>query len=143
MVYKIFIHINVFIDFFDVSRKGHTIARQIFATIEEANTKGFISESIINTSEYILTKRINMNVFRQMIIDLMDVVTILPCSNAIISQAYRNGKNDLEDAVLYEIALEHNVDYFITSNITDFKKIQRKNLPAITAQSFLEIQYPK
>ena len=139
MAYKIFIDANIFIDFFDVSRKGYAEARQLFEAIEEGNAKAFISESVINISEYILTKRININVFKQMIIDLMKIITILPCSNAIVLQAYRNAKNDLEDAVLYQIALENKMDFFITNNLKDFKKIQHPSLQIVSAKQLLEL----
>jgi predicted nucleic acid-binding protein len=57
-------------------------------------------------------------------------------------QAFKNGLltdfNDLEDAVQYYTALQiKGIDYFITSNIKDFKKATPK-LPVLTPTQFLK-----
>jgi hypothetical protein len=46
---------------------------------------------------------------------------------------------DFEDGLLYEIALHHQLDYFITSNTKDFKRIQNSMLPVINAKAFNKI----
>ena len=60
-------------------------------------------------------------------------------SNLIVQNAYKNAKNDLEDAVLYQIALEHKMDYFISSDVKDFKKIAKNSLPIVSAKKMLGI----
>ncbi len=41
---------------------------------------------------------------------------------------------DFEDALLYQVALHHQMDYFVTSNVKDFRKIQQQVLPVIRAR---------
>lgn len=137
MAYKVFIDVNIFLDLFDISRIGHLDAKKLFGAIEEGNAKGYISESIVNTTSYLVRKLMDKKIFKQMVIDLMELITILPCSNTIIKQAYRNAKNDLEDAVLYELALINGLEYFITSNIKDLKKLEQKSLSVMTTHDFL------
>jgi hypothetical protein len=50
-------------------------------------------------------------------------------------------KNPLyfEGGLLYEIALHDELDYFITSNTKDFKRIQNSMLPVINAKAFNKI----
>jgi predicted nucleic acid-binding protein len=139
MTIKVFLDTNILLDFFDISRKEHAAAINIFQAIENGEINGFISESVINTTSYFARKWMDNDTFKQVIIDLLKFFTVLPCSNSIVKQAYRNAKNDLEDAVLYELALENGLGYFITSNLKDLKKIEQVSLKVMTTQSFLTI----
>ena len=46
---------------------------------------------------------------------------------------------DFADALLYEIALHHHLDYFLPSNKKDFKTIQNSMLPVMNAKEFNKI----
>lgn len=138
MAIKVFLDTNIFLDFLDVSRDGHFQAIEIFKAIEVGKIKGYLSESVINTASYLVRKWMDKNIFKEIVIDLMQIITILPCSNSIIEQGYRNAKNDLEDAVLYQIAAIAKLEYFITLNIKDLKKLEHHSLPVITSQKLLD-----
>lgn len=45
---------------------------------------------------------------------------------------------DLEDAILYQIALENNCRYFKTTNIEDFASISQPKLTVVSPEEFLE-----
>ena len=74
-----------------------------------------------------------------MINELIDLVAVLPCSNQIIHNAYKRAQNDLEDAVLYQLALEHNLDYFVTTDLKDYKRIASPTLPVITSAELIRL----
>jgi predicted nucleic acid-binding protein len=44
---------------------------------------------------------------------------------------------DIEDAILYQIALENNCRYFITSNLEDFISIAHPSLKVMSPDEFL------
>jgi predicted nucleic acid-binding protein len=54
MVYKVFLDTNIIIDFFQKSRDLHHEAKQIFFDIADGKISGYFSESVINTTAYIL-----------------------------------------------------------------------------------------
>lgn len=137
MAYKIFLDINIVIDFFVGSRAGHDDSVLIMDMIEEEVHYGYISETVVNTTNYLVRKSVHAEKFRLIMDEFATLTTVLPCSNLTIHEAYKKQKVDLEDAVLYQLALENKLDYFITSNIKDFDKIGHSSLPIITAGQFL------
>lgn len=139
MAYKIFLDINVVMDYIIPDRSEHLSSTQLFSEIENNNLQAYFSESVINTTAYLVHKDISINDFKILMNDLLSCIKVLPCSNAIVEDAYKNAKNDLEDAVLYQIALNGKMDYFITSNIKDFKKIAHPSLPVVTAKKMIDI----
>jgi predicted nucleic acid-binding protein len=138
MGYKIFLDINVVADFLDTERKEHVNTTKLFEEIEKENFQAYFSESVVNTSSYILRKLISLSDFKLVMDDLVSFIKILPCTNVIIQEAYKNAKNDLEDAVLYQIAMAGKMDYFVTSDTKDFKKIQHPSLRVVSAKQLLE-----
>jgi predicted nucleic acid-binding protein len=134
MACKIFFDTNIIVDYCLASREGHQNAIELMTKIDDFYLQAFISESVVNTTTYLIQKIISIEEIKRLIIDLTSVIHILPCSNKIIEEAYQRAKNDLEDAVLYQIALHGKMDYFITSNIKDFKKIEHPLLPVVSAK---------
>jgi predicted nucleic acid-binding protein len=126
-------------DFLDRERTEYKSAFELFKEIEQQNIYAFFSESVINTASYVLRKVVPLPQFKILMSDLISHIKILPCTNAIVEQAYKNAKNDLEDAVLYQIALNGKMDYFITSDSKDFKKITHPLLPVVSAKKMLDI----
>ncbi|HXL54899.1 MAG TPA: type II toxin-antitoxin system VapC family toxin [Chitinophagaceae bacterium] len=139
MAFKIFLDTNIVMDFFVPSRKDHENAKEVIGFAEEGDILGFLSESVVNTTAYLVRKSIYFDDFKLLMNELIGIVSVLPCSNQIIHNAYRRAQNDLEDAVLYQIALEHNLDYFVTSDIKDYKKIALASLPVITSSQLIKL----
>lgn len=139
MGYKIFLDINVVVDFFVSSRGDNKNAVSLIEMIEDEVHYGYISETVVNTTNYLVRKSSNAEKFRLLMDEFVTITTVLPCSNLTIHEAYKKQKVDLEDSVLYQLALENQLDYFITSNISDFTKISHISLPVLTAGQFLSI----
>ncbi|MDQ2751533.1 MAG: PIN domain-containing protein, partial [Bacteroidota bacterium] len=123
MAYKAFLDINIVVDFIDESRKEHLSSHLLFNEIAEGNLLGYISESVVNTTFYVTRKQTTVHNFCLFMQDVLDILKILPCTNESVEQAYNIAKNDLEDAVLYQIALSNKMDFFITNDKKDFNKI--------------------
>ncbi|WP_300598543.1 PIN domain-containing protein [Niabella sp.] len=139
MAFKIFIDTNIIVDFFVASRLLHQDAVKMVNAIEDGLLKGYVSESVINTTSYLVRKSSNIDGYRKQMLNVMTILNVLPCTNDIINAGFRSAKNDLEDAVLYQIALAGKMDYFITSNIKDFKRLEQPLLPVITPKEILTI----
>ncbi len=139
MAYKIFLDVNIMADFLDTDRKEHFTATALFSAIEKQKIKAYFSESVINTTGYILRKIIEVDVFKTLMADLLKIIKVLPCTNEMVKAAYLNAKNDLEDAVLYQLAISGKLDYFITNDNKDFQKLANPSLPILSAEKFLEL----
>ncbi|MBD0279026.1 MAG: hypothetical protein M3342_04885 [Bacteroidota bacterium] len=57
----------------------------------------------------------------------------------VCQAALQSPITDIEDAILYHLALHHRLDYFVTENIKDFKKGALPSLPVITASQLLRL----
>jgi predicted nucleic acid-binding protein len=139
MAYKVFLDINIIIDFFQKARTLHEDAKQLFFDIADGKLSGYISESVIHTTAYILKNDVEKKELIHRLDILNSQLIILPCSNLTVHNAYKRAQNDLEDAVLYQIALDHNLDYFVTSDIIDYRKIASASLKIISSSDLIKL----
>jgi putative PIN family toxin of toxin-antitoxin system len=139
MAIKIFLDTNVVIDFFDPLRVEHRNAAKLFSEIEKNEILGYVSESVLNTSVYILRKQFSPNELREILADFLSVIALLPCSTESYLQSLKLDGKDIEDALLYQLAIENELDYFITEDKKDFKKFSTRLLPVISTKEFLNI----
>ena len=136
MEYKAFIDTNIIVDFVQPERPFHMAANNIFFALSEELFKASTSESVMTTSIYLLRHGYTKDQKNELVYQLSQKLLILPCTNTLIKNAALKNPVDFEDALLYEIALANEMDYFITSNTKDFKKIQVATLPVLTAAQF-------
>ena len=138
MAYKIFVDTNVFLDAYLHRTENWKDSEAILQLAATEQITLFTSAINIVNVIYVLGKQ-KLN--SSEIIDTIDLTLtysqLVNTSNAAIRQALRARFNDLEDAVQYYTALEvKGIDYFITSNIKDYKKATIQ-LPVVTPQQFL------
>lgn len=136
MAYNIFLDTNIIIDFLDPLRPFHHESNILFEMLEERRFKAYYSESIATTTAYVIRKDFSKNNISEIIDNLNKKIILLPCEAQYIKNATSMFPPDFEDALLYEIALHHQMDYFITSNKKDFKRIQKDFLPVMNARDF-------
>jgi predicted nucleic acid-binding protein len=134
MANKIFLDTNVVLDFL-LARQGEL--EEIDTIIDFSREKKIdccISESVIATAIYFLQKQ-KMPAM-EMIRDFCSTCKILPFYTPIL---YNNIEifKDVEDGLLYFLALHHKADCFITSNKPDFKKAVA-SLPVFTPKQFIQ-----
>ena len=136
MAYNLFLDTNIIIDFLDPRRPFHRESNVLFKMLEERRFKAFYSESVVTTTAYVIRKDFSKRDISEIIGHLNKRITLLTCSAEYIKNVAVMLPPDFEDALLYEIAMHHQMDYFITSNIKDFKSIQKNILPVMTARDF-------
>lgn len=139
MAYKVFLDTNIVLDIFHRDRPFYQEAVQLFYYLDENRFTAFYAESVLTTMAYVLRKRMTAGEINKAIINLNKRINFLPCLPSLPNKSLQKDPPDFEDALLYEIALHHQLDYFITSNIKDFKTIQKSMLPVINAKGFNKI----
>lgn len=139
MVYKVFLDINILMDFFVANRVKHNEAKKIIELAETHKIKGYISESVVNTCAYLLRKDYSESALKKIFEEMLSILSIVSGNNTTFLKAWQNGIDDMEDAVLFQIAKENKIDYFITNDKADFKKAKNKDLPIISSEVFLKM----
>lgn len=139
MAYKVFLDTNIVLDIFHRDRPFYNNAVQLFYYLDENKFSAFYSESVLTTMAYVLRKRMTPTEINKAILNLNKRISFLPCFPPLPNKSLLKDPPDFEDALLYEIALHHQMDYFITSNAKDFKTIQNPMLPVINAKGFNKI----
>ena len=139
MAYKVFLDTNIVLDIFHRDRPFYDSAVQLFYYLDENKFTAFYSESVLTTTAYVLRKRMTPVEINKAIINLNKKINLLHCFPSLVDKSLLKDPPDFEDGLLYEIALHHQLDYFITSNTKDFKSIQNSKLPVINAKGFNKI----
>ena len=139
MGYKVFLDTNIVLDVFHRDRPFYHEAVQLFYYLDQNEFTAFYSESVLTTMAYVLRKRITAGQINKAILELNKKVDFLPCLPSLPNKSLLKDPPDFEDSLLYEIALHHQLDYFITSNTKGFKRIRNNMLPVIDAKEFNKI----
>ena len=139
MAYKVFLDTSIVLDIFHRDRPFYDDAVQLFYYLDENKFTAFYSESVLTTMAYVLRKRMATSEINKAIINLNEKINFLPCFRSLPDKSLLKDPPDFEDSLLYEIALHHQLDYFITSNTKDFKSIQNNMVQVINAKGFNKI----
>jgi len=138
MATKVFLDTNIIIDFLDQSRPQYAVSRKIVEECMFERINGGISETVVTNCSYILRKTFNQAQLREFFLDFSKFLTVLPFSNFVLKSACEMKSDDFEDAIMYQIALENDCQYFITSNLPDFQSIAQPSLPIVSPDTFLD-----
>ena len=139
MAFKVFLDTNIIVDFLQPVRPFHEDAQQLFLHLSRDIFTAYISETIITTTPYLIRKEYSSIELNTILKNLNQKLKILTCTNQQVLNALDKQPPDFDDALLYEIALHHQIDYFVTSNVKDFKRIQQPGLPVIRARELNKI----
>lgn len=133
MAPKIFLDSNILLDYI-IERPGELEEIiSIFEMVQKDQLRLFISESVLTTNIYFLQKQ-KFDVI-QIFRTLLEYIDIIPFKKQILFLPINNFK-DSEDGLLYYLALDADMDYFITRNKKDFKTAT-PSLPVFTPKQFI------
>ena len=137
MAHKLFLDTNIIIDYVQERTNEMDAIKEIIHLAEYQKTELFISESIITTCFYVFQnhKIVALPVLRE----IGKVVNTLPFSKDILYHPIEKFK-DIEDGLLYFLAVKNKMDYFITRNVEDFTFLF-PSLPVISPTNFLKEIY--
>ena len=139
MAIKVFLDTNIVIDFFEPFRPEHQWAVSVFSKIENNGIDAYLSESVLNTSAYILRKQYSTASLRELLSHMLSFTKIIACNNDFYIRSLNLPGTDIEDAVLYQLALEKRLDFFITSNKKDFNRFSSPLLPILNARELIKL----
>jgi predicted nucleic acid-binding protein len=142
--YILFVDSNVFLDAFLQRTPNDSDCKALLNLAENRNIKIYTSSSCLLNVIYFLEKSgfDNPDII-QTIKALLTFISLISPDENNFHLALSAGFTDLEDAVQYYTALQiKGIDYFITSNIKDFKKSSAQ-LPVTTAKQFLKVYNKK
>ena len=139
MAFKVFFDTNTILDLFYKERPFHKEALDLFHFLDENYFTAFYSESVLTTTAYILRKEIVPGKLNEILINLNKKIKLLSCFDFLPEKALKHKPRDFEDALLYEIALQSKLDYFISNNLKDFKAFQQPELPVLNSRDFNKI----
>ena len=140
MKLKIFVDTNVFLDsvlnrWDEEKIKAISV---IFKSLENNKITGLVSDATIFTIIYILQRnKIPKKELQAFITTIAHYLTIIGATNDTIQKAMTNDYNfeDLEDAILHQLAIENWADYIITSNTKDFTN---SKIPVLQPEEFVK-----
>ena len=133
MANKLFLDTNIILDY-TLERKGELEEIQnLFELAEDEKIELYVSESVLATTLYFLQKG-KLNALA-IIRELCAVLNIIPFKKDILFSQLEQFI-DIEDGLLYFIAANSKMNYFITRNVKDFVFIL-PSLPVVSPSRFL------
>ena len=139
MAIKIFLDTNIILDVFDNKRIFHSDSTAIYHLIEKGSIVAFVTESVVTTTDYVLQKLLQKGTRQMLFAELNNILHILPCRQQHFQTALQTNFDDLEDALLHQIALGNKVDYFVSNDKALNKKLSSLLLPVITSKGLMKM----
>lgn len=126
---------NVIIDF-ATYRQEYEISSRIFDLIAEERINAIITAKQLCDIHYQIRKYYhNEKITREVIKELINVLTIIDSSSASSIDAVDSNVSDFEDAVLVNSLKEYGINSIITRNTKDFRD---SNLKVYSPKEFLK-----
>lgn len=137
MANKVFLDANVILDFI-LKRENYQSIKLIFELEERNRIKLFMSLSVLHIVAHWLTKYLGNEVTKITMLRLLDHIKIVDGNHNICVKALESAFNDIEDAIQYQVALHHKIDFIISSD-KDFQKYSSEKLPIVDALIFNQL----
>jgi len=131
---NLLIDTNIIVDLLSKRKNFYQEAQELFTLADEQEVKLYISSLTFANTHYLLSKELNSNEARKVLIKFKLLVSILPLNDKILELALSSDFNDFEDGIQYYTALENKLNIIITRNKKDFKS---STLPVLTAREYL------
>ncbi|RZK54779.1 MAG: PIN domain-containing protein [Pedobacter sp.] len=132
MVSKVFLDINVLLDFF-LKRTEFESVEQLLLRAKKREIKVYVSSSILQTTSYYLQKSYDTHTCKLLLLEFLRLAHVIEASQETIHQALKSSIDDIEDAIHYFTALTHEMDYLVSSD-KQFQKVAISNLPILSIE---------
>jgi predicted nucleic acid-binding protein len=131
---NLLIDTNIIIDLLAKRKDFYQEAQELFTLADENEVNLYISSLTFANTHYVLSKELNVDEARKVLIKFKLLVKILPLDDRILELALSSDFKDFEDGIQYYTALENKLEIIITRNKKDFKTAK---LPVLTAKEYL------
>ncbi|WP_299285506.1 PIN domain-containing protein [uncultured Mucilaginibacter sp.] len=136
MAFKVLLDANVLIDFF-LKRGEFEITEKLFDGIFNNRFKVFVTPAILHITAYYTKKILGSAVSKALLLDFLDNSTVIDCNHKTAVLALSSKMTDVEDALQYYTALQHDLNFVITQD-QQFQKQAIPSLPIYSPQEFLK-----
>ncbi len=134
---KIFFDENVILDITLKRTSDPEKYTIILNHITSGKIHGFVTTGVIQTCCYFLLKLLSYEQTAEILTNFLPYFDFLEGKKHHVENALRMKFPDIEDALLYQIALDHHMEAIVTSD-RDFLKLSKPYLPVITPQELIE-----
>ncbi|MFM2388360.1 MAG: hypothetical protein RL660_3117 [Bacteroidota bacterium] len=119
---KVFIDTNIIVDLLADRQPFSRYAIEIFGMAEAKKIKIFASSHSLATTHYLLKKYLDEKALREVLLNLLDYITIIPVDVDILKRGLLSNHKDFEDAIQILCAYSiQKLDCIVTRNIKDFR----------------------
>lgn len=139
MAISVFLDSNIILDLLDTDRPCSTEAQIIFNEIQNGSLQAYFSESVITTTDYVISKKFNYQQRIEIIQDLLSLINIIECTNDAVTASLQIKNADIEDALLYTLAKTKNVNYFISNDKKAQNKLSTTKLPVLGSKALVKL----
>lgn len=127
---KLLVDTNIVLDVVLKREEWAMEGAELLAAIEEGKADGYLAGHSVTTVYYVVSRMRDEGVARQAVSDLLDILEVVPPSDAIFRRALTLPMEDYEDAVQAACALKIGADYIVTRNVKDFEGVEISSEPA-------------
>lgn len=96
MAYKIFLDINILIDLLDDRRISHIDAVNLITEAESGNCYPYVTESVLNTTSYLVRKDYPPSKLKVLFLDLLSFVELIPVNSVMYITGLQSALNDIQ-----------------------------------------------
>jgi predicted nucleic acid-binding protein len=119
---KVFLDTNILVDLIADRKPFSKYAVEIFKTAEEEKIQLFTSSHSIATTHYLLKKYVNEKELREILLNLLDFLIVIPVDIDVLKKGLRSNHKDFEDAIQILCASSiAGINFIVTRNTKDFK----------------------
>jgi predicted nucleic acid-binding protein len=135
-VNRVFIDTNILIDLLADRKPFSKFAIEIFVAAENKKIKLFTSSHSIATAHYLLKKYVGEKELREMLLDILDYMTVIQIDIDVIKRSLKSKHKDFEDAIQIVAAQSiEKIDCIVTRNVKDFRGAE---IPVLTPDEFVK-----
>jgi len=126
----IFVDTNVIIDLLADRKPFSKHAVALFSLAEKKQVILYTTSHALVTTHYMLKKYIDENALRELLLNVLEFMTVIPVSGETIKKSLRSDHKDFEDAVqIISATGVEKMDVITTRNLKDFKKAELPVFP--------------
>ncbi len=137
MVSKIILDANIILDIILLRSDDVDDLKKIYGAIVEEKFKGYTTTSIIHTCAYWLKRTKSIEAAKTAILAMLNDIKVIDARHEKIVNALQSDMPDVEDALQYYIAIDHQLDCFITKD-KKFIKAAKPQLPVYDPAGFIK-----
>ncbi len=136
---RLFLDTNVLIDHALIRETGQPYEAEYildWAALNEIPM--FVSPGCIYTFVYLLHRHgVRKDELKQQLFSYLEVLNISQLDGQCVTDRLRSSFKDIEDSFQYFSALKSNCDFLLTTNITDFRCADNRNITVTSPHNFL------